>query len=67
MTQKQSEARKELARRFDSDAQVTQAIQQAVRDAVLDHKQVGNPNAGWQNERVVLVAPEDIVLDGEKP
>lgn len=67
MTQKQSEARKELARRFDSDAQVTQAIQQAVRDAVLDHKQVGNPIAGWQNERVMLVAPEDIVLDGEKP
>lgn len=66
MTQKQSEARKELARRFDSDAQVTQAIQQAVRDAVLDHKRAGNPIAGWQNGRVIWIQPDEIVLPGEE-
>lgn len=66
MTQKQTEAREELNRRLESHDFLTQAIQKAVVDAVLDHKRAGNPIVGWQNGRVVWIEPEDIVLDGEK-
>ncbi len=32
----------------------------AVREAAREHKRAGNPVAGWQDGRVVIVAPEDI-------
>lgn len=42
---------------------VQQALARAVREALLRHKQMGNPIAVWQDGRVVLIAPEDIVVD----
>jgi hypothetical protein len=37
-------------------------VQQAVGDALSDHKAAGNPVASWQDSRVVIVPPEEIVL-----
>ncbi len=54
------EAREELIRRLSDDAFVTAAIARAVREAVREHKRAGNPVAGWQDGRVVIVQPEDI-------
>ena len=56
----EAEAREEMARRFASDAFVVEAVQRAVREALREHKRAGNPVAGWQDGRVVIVAPEDI-------
>jgi len=38
------------------------ALRRAVRAALLDHKQAGNTVVTWQDGKVVLVAPEDIVI-----
>ncbi len=32
----------------------------AVRDALLKHKQAGNPVCVWRNDRVEWIQPEDI-------
>ena len=59
-------ARKEMAWRLGNTAFLTNAIQAAVRAAILEHKQAGNPIADWQDGRVVIVAPEDIRVPGEE-
>ena len=53
-------AREDMARRLSSDTFLASAVRAAVRAAVRDHKRAGNPVAGWQDGRVVVVAPEDI-------
>ncbi len=58
-------AREEMARRLSSDTFLTTAINAAVRAAVRDHKQAGNPVAAWVEGRVVIVAPEDIQIPGD--
>jgi hypothetical protein len=44
---------------------IEQAIQKAVRRALWQHKQLGNPICAWRNGKVVWIAPEDIPV--EKP
>ena len=61
-----TEARTEMAHRFDSDDWIAQAVRQAVRAAVEDHKLAGNPVADWQDGKVVIVPPEEIVLPEEE-
>jgi len=53
-------ARAELRRRFTDRSLLTSLIQQAVRDAVLEHKRNGNPVAGSVDGEVVIFQPEDI-------
>ncbi len=58
-------AREEVIRRFSDRALLTSLINQAVHEAVLDHKRVGNPVAGRVNGKIVIVQPEDIELPEE--
>lgn len=45
-----------------SDAEkVRQIIQTGIKDALLKHKQAGNPVCGWKNGKVYWVKPEDIL------
>ncbi|MBA2619567.1 MAG: hypothetical protein H0U87_00025 [Acidobacteria bacterium] len=37
------------------EKQITDALQRAVRDAVLAHKRAGNPIAVWKDGKAVLV------------
>lgn len=37
---------------------ITQALNKGVRDALLKHKQVGNPVATWRDGKVVWIPPE---------
>ena len=39
------------------------AIREAGRDALRMHKRMGLPIVSWQDGRVVLIPPEQIVLD----
>jgi hypothetical protein len=39
---------------------IKQALALAVRDALVRHKQAGNPIAVWRDGRLLWIAPEDI-------
>jgi len=41
---------------------VDRAVRRAARHALLDHKRSGNPIAVWENGRVEIVPPEEIVV-----
>lgn len=42
---------------------LTAAAREAVREALLFHKRNGNSIAVWRDGRVVIVPPEEIVVD----
>ncbi|MGH7172255.1 MAG: hypothetical protein ACRELF_00495 [Gemmataceae bacterium] len=42
-------------------ALITEAINRAVREAVLKHAREGQPVATWQNGQVVWIQPEEIL------
>ena len=44
---------------------VQEAMTRAVRAALRQHKQAGNPVATWRDGAVVWVEPEDIPVDDE--
>jgi hypothetical protein len=44
---------------------ILQAMREAVREALLRHKKLGNPVAVWRDGRVVWLSPEEIPTDGE--
>lgn len=56
----QDAAHAELIRRFSSDDVLFSLVKQAVHEAVLDHKRVGNPVAAIKDGQLVIVQPEDI-------
>lgn len=39
---------------------ITRALAQGVRDALLKHKQTGNPVVVWREGKIVWLKPEDI-------
>ncbi len=39
---------------------VAQILQGGIRDALLKHKQAGNPVCEWRDEKVVWIPPEEI-------
>jgi hypothetical protein len=42
-------------------ALITEAINRAVREAVLTHARAGRPVATWENGRVVWIPPDQIL------
>ena len=48
------------AERVADVPRIMQAMNQAVRDALLRHKRAGNPVAVWRNGQVEWIQPEDI-------
>jgi hypothetical protein len=48
------------AQRVEDLPRIEQALGRAVREALLRHKQAGNPVAVWRNGRVEWIRPEDI-------
>ena len=51
-----------LAHPFENRAEIDCALDAGIRAVLLKHKQAGNTVATWQDGKVVLVAPEDIVI-----
>ena len=54
------------AERINDQSRILDALRQAVREALLNHKRAGNPVAVWQNDRVVWVPAEQIPVDGHE-
>jgi hypothetical protein len=55
-----------LAERLQDVDLITRAVQRAVREALLRHKQAGNPVCEWRDGQVVWIAPEDIPVWPER-
>jgi uncharacterized protein len=55
------------AERINDHSRILDALRQAVREALLDHKRAGSPVAVWQNERVEWIQPEDIHVGVDAP
>ena len=51
-----------LAHQFANRSEIDCALDAGIHEVLLKHKQAGNTIATWQDGKVVLVAPEDIVL-----
>ncbi|MBI5143168.1 MAG: hypothetical protein HZA20_13415 [Nitrospirae bacterium] len=47
---------------FSTPERITNALAAGVRDALLKHKQTGNPIVVWQNGEIVWIKAEDIPL-----
>lgn len=56
--------RDKIEEAFSNPEIITRAIVQGVREALLKHKQAGNPIVIWKNGKVVWLKPEEISVSG---
>ena len=49
--------------RVEDLPRILAAMRRAVREALLEHKRLGNPIAVWREGRVVWLAPDEIPGD----
>jgi len=49
-----------IAEAFANLEKITQALTQGVREALLKHKQAGNPVVVWRDGKMVWLKPEEI-------
>ena len=54
---------KDIDQIFEDGTAIDQAVSDAVRDALLFHKRMGNPIATWRDGKVVWIPPEQIEVD----
>ncbi len=55
--------RDKITEAFADPEKITQALAQGIRDALLKHKQAGNPVVVWREGKAVWIEPEDISVD----
>ena len=58
--------REQVADYSVQEDEIDLAVKGAVIDALRDHKRAGNPVAIWEDGKVKIVPPEEIVLPGEE-
>jgi hypothetical protein len=51
-----------IAEALADKEKITQALTQGVREALLKHKQAGNPVVIWRDGKMVWLKPEEISL-----
>ena len=54
-----------LTERFRDVKLIQEVLNRAVREALLRHKQAGNPIAVWQDGQVVWIPPGEIQVEAE--
>jgi hypothetical protein len=60
MTVKEKQKDK-ISEAFSNPETITRALSRGVRDALLKHKQAGNPIVVWRNGKTIWLKPEDIL------
>ena len=55
-----SETEKDVARLFEEGTSIDEALNAAVREAVLRHKQQGQPLVVWRDGKIVLLPPDEV-------
>lgn len=58
------EAEKDIDKIFAEGTLIDQALNKAVREAVLQHKRAGNPVAAWRDGKTVWLKTEEITEAG---
>jgi hypothetical protein len=53
-------AKKDIGTIFVEGTEIDDAVKKAVREAVLKHKQAGNPIVGMKDGKMVWLKPEEI-------
>ena len=48
---------------FRNGSEIDEALQKAVKDALLQHKRAGNPIVSWKDGKIVWIQPEDIPVE----
>lgn len=48
---------------FHNGSEIDEALQQAVKEALLLHKKAGNPVASWKDGKIIWIQPEDIPVE----
>jgi hypothetical protein len=48
---------------FRDGKEIDSALRNAVQQALLQHKKAGNPVVEWRDGKVILIKPEDIVVE----
>jgi hypothetical protein len=51
---------RDIGELFQDDELIQAALDQAVADALLDHKRAGNPVSVWRDGKVVWIPSEEI-------
>ncbi|MBI4709771.1 MAG: hypothetical protein HY806_00340 [Nitrospirae bacterium] len=47
---------------FKEGTPIDKALKKAVQEALMRHKQAGNPIVVWRNGKIVWLKPEEIVV-----
>jgi hypothetical protein len=58
-----SDADRALNERVGNIPRNLDAMERAIREALLQHKRAGNPVAVWRDGQVVWIPPEDLPAD----
>ncbi len=61
-----SETKKNIDDIFSNGKEIDEALQKAVREALLQHKKAGNPVVSWEEGKIVWIQPEDIIVEENK-
>ncbi len=54
--------KKDIGKIIDEGTQIDEAVKQAVKEAVLKHKQAGNPIVGMKDGQMVWIKPDEIAV-----
>jgi hypothetical protein len=54
-----------ITKLMNDPEEVRKIIQSAINDALIQHKQAGNPVCEWRDGKVVWIKPQDIVIRGK--
>ena len=60
------EARAEVVRRFSDGDLMTKLIRKGARAAMIEHKRNGVTVSSWENGKLVITQPEDIVIPDDE-
>ena len=61
-----SESEKDISGIFREGKPIDEALSAAVREAVRQHRQQGQPLVVYRNGQTVLIAPEDLDQEGNR-
>jgi hypothetical protein len=61
----QETVKKDIGKLFNDREGMDRALARAVRQALLQHKRMGNPVAVWRDGKIVWIEPEEIDVSEE--
>lgn len=59
--------KKDIRKLLEDREGMDRTLTRAVRQAVLQHKKMGNPVATWRDGKVVWIQPDEIEIPDEEP